>query len=109
MGGLGDQRSFQDLVWITASGWRWSPQGFDQSRKRRASSVNPTGQSVSFALEIRFDHPDNSGGTEMSKSIERGPEKDPREKTCPECGGSGRKNGEKCNRCDGKGWILTQK
>jgi DnaJ-class molecular chaperone len=43
---------------------------------------------------------------------ERGPEYEPREKTCPQCGGSGRmrdsKGGEtKCDRCNGKGFIIT--
>ena len=45
----------------------------------------------------------------MSNPFERGPEKDPHEKPCTECGGTGFKDGKECKRCDGKGWVLTQK
>lgn len=46
----------------------------------------------------------------MPNPFERGPEKDPHERwPCPDCGRSGQKDGKKCKRCDGKGWILTQK
>jgi len=45
-------------------------------------------------------------------SIERGPEREPREVSCPQCGGSGtvKDNGsnKKCSRCGGRGTIVTR-
>jgi DnaJ-class molecular chaperone len=38
--------------------------------------------------------------------VERGPERGPeREKTCPDCRGTGKKDGKICPRCDGRGSI----
>lgn len=44
----------------------------------------------------------------MPNPFEQWPEKEPHEEPCPECGGSGQKDGETCERCDGRGWILTK-
>lgn len=45
----------------------------------------------------------------MSNRFEKGPEKDPHERTCPECAGQGQKDGKKCSRCGGSGVILDRR
>lgn len=47
---------------------------------------------------------------EQPNTIERGPERDPHEVQCPDCGGTGKNpDGSPCRRCQGRGYILTQK
>lgn len=43
-------------------------------------------------------------------TVGRGPERDPHKVRCPDCNGTAKtESGERCQRCQGRGWILTQK